>query len=50
MEEEKIKEEKIKEEKIKKQKEFKKNISISTVLSIPFLAINFYDGLFLIVY
>jgi hypothetical protein len=37
-------------EKINKQKDFKKNLSISTLLSIPFLAINFYDALFLIVY
>ena len=38
------------EELLKLEKEFKKNLSVSTFMALPFLALNHYDALFTLVY
>jgi len=38
------------EEKLKRENEFRKNLSVPTIMAVPFLALNHYDGLFMLVY
>jgi hypothetical protein len=34
----------------KQEKEFRKNLSVPTIMAVPFLALNHYDALFMLVY
>lgn len=38
------------EEAEKQEKEFRKNLSVPTIMTVPFLALNHYDALFMLVY
>lgn len=42
--------EKSEDELAKQEKEFRKNLSVPTLMAVPFLALNHYDGLFMLVY
>lgn len=34
----------------RQEKEFRKNLSVPTLMAVPFLALNHYDSLFMLVY
>ena len=42
--------ERAEEQGVKQEKEFRKNLSVPTLMAVPFLALNHYDGLFMLVY